>query len=348
MIAANLLYAQGPTYIGGKLSPGFVLAHHPDIRYTINKPVVEQNIFVGFQTTGKRDWQQHWGFPEVGFAFHHTNIGDSDILGHSFAAYLYFDAPFYRRNILSLNYFVGFGTTYLSKPFDPKTNYLNITNGSHINVFLNFNGELQIRTQRVIYFTDFGLTHYSNGGTKFPNLGLNLIAGSVGFKYKLHDYSHLKKASIGMWKKHSDLQISYTAFVHANNLSVSYPPKFITSLSTDYGVYISPKSRFGVGFNIMYDSNGESHFIQDSIYNSKPMDYISGGIHLSCHAVLGNAQVIVQQIFFVRKKYDSSNWMYQKVALNFMVTDNLVMGIGLLANFFNAITLEPTIGYRFH
>ena len=86
--------------------------------------------------------------------------------------------------IIFINLFVGIGSAYISKPFNYQTNYLNIAIGLHINMYANINLEAQIRMPHFIFYTDFGITHFSNGGTKHPNLGLNIPAISMGVKYK--------------------------------------------------------------------------------------------------------------------------------------------------------------------
>ncbi|MBN2892050.1 MAG: acyloxyacyl hydrolase [Bacteroidales bacterium] len=339
--------AQLPTYIGAKFSQGVIAPHRPEMRYFIKKPIKEYNLQFGYQTTGNKDWQRNWGYPELGFGFYYANLENTDVLGSSKATYLYIDAPFFRGNILSLNYFFGIGTAYLSKPFDYKTNNTNIAIGSHLNIFANLNIETQIRTRRIIYFTDIGLTHYSNGGTKFPNLGLNVPAISVGLKYKTADFNKHKKMSTGFWEKYKDLQIIQTFAVHGNKLSISAPPEFMSTSSIDYGIYVSPKSRLGGGLDLMYDKNIENHFIADSIFNSKPINYLTAGAHFSYNAVFGNVQFTIQQLFMVYTPH-SSGFFYQRFGLKLFIAENWIVGGSLLTKFFNAVAIEPSIGYRFH
>jgi hypothetical protein len=190
LVASN---AQMPNIVGLKFSRGFIMPHHQEIRSLIQKHITEYNLHVGWQTTGNKQWQREWNYPEVGTGFYYANLGNPDVLGDAKAAYLYYNMPFFRTQMFTMNFYLALGTAYLSNPFDFQENYTNIAIGSHYNIFANTNFEAQIRTKNFVFYTDFGLTHYSNGGSKMPNLGLNIFAASLGLKFKTIDVSKNRK-----------------------------------------------------------------------------------------------------------------------------------------------------------
>ena len=345
MVVPFLLQSQTPFYIGGKISQGIIAPHHADMRYFINKPVNGFSLLFGFQTTGKQDWQNHWGFPELGFGTHYVDFKNPDVLGNSKVIFLYIDAPFLESKILSFNYNIGFGIAYLNKIFNYQTNYTNIAIGSHLNVYANVNFELQLKAKKVVYFTDFGITHLSNGGTKMPNLGINVPTISVGFKYKTANFIRQKKILSNSWQKHTDVQVLLSASKHADKFSVSNKAKIISSLSVDYGVYLSEKSRVGGGVDFMFDENRKNISMNDSTIDNSSSYF--GGIHFSYNVVFGRTQFTFQEIMLINSKSHKLK-SYQRYGFRVIIADKWLIGATLLTNFFNAQAIEPAIGYRFH
>ncbi len=338
--------AQQPVNIGFRFSKAVIMPHRIDMRYIIKKPPNEYLLTIGFQTTGKKQWQQHWAYPEIGFGAYYADLNNPDVLGNSKAGFLFINAPVFRDKFFCLNYHFGVGVAYLSKAFNYQTNYYNFAIGSHYNIYANLDIELQYRTKKFIYFGSLGLTHYSNGGTKAPNMGLNLPAISLGLRYKTKDFYKQKNISGRSFKNYSDLEIIQSFSAHANKLSISHPVEFIGSFSADYGYYVSPKSRFGGGLDLILDRNKENYFINDSIFDSNNADYLSYGLHLSYSAVFGNIQFSFQPIFVLHSKYNDS-FLYQRYGFRFIVLKKWVLGLSLFTKYFNAIAIEPAIGYRF-
>lgn len=337
--------AQSPNIYGGKIGYGFIMPHSPDMRYFIEKRITQFNVNIGYQTTGKKNWQKDWGFPELGVGFYYANLGNPTVLGSSKAAYFYFDTPIFADDLFAFNFYVGLGASHLSKVFNYQTNITNIAIGSHINIYANVNLEAQLRMKKFIYFTDFGITHYSNGGSKKPNLGLNVIALSLGMKYKAHNFAK-KKGMSSYFEPSSDVQVLQTITARAPGFSVSQKSRLVAGVSADYGRYLSNKSRIGVGLDFLYDANAVHYFEVANVYNSTNKDYLSAGVHVSYSAVIGNVQFTFQELFFLYQKYDFYQ-QWQRYGFRFLLGDNLILGAALSTHFFQALFIEPSFGFRF-
>ncbi|MBN2663144.1 MAG: acyloxyacyl hydrolase [Bacteroidales bacterium] len=337
--------SQVPNIFGGKIGYGFIMPHSPDMRYFIEKRITQFNVNIGFQTVGKKTWQQDWGFPELGVGFYYANLGNPTVLGCSKAAYFYFDMPILSDNFFALSFYVGLGMSHLSKIFNYQTNITNIAIGTHFNIYANVNLEAQLRMKKFIYFADFGITHYSNGGSKKPNLGLNVIALSLGMKYKAVNFAKNKGMSSN-FSPHYDIQILQTITARAAGFSVSQKSMLVVGLSADYGRYLSNKSRIGAGLEFLYDANAIRYFEVDNEYNSTNLDYFSTGVHVSYSAVIGNVQFTFQQLFFLYQKYNFyKHW--QRYGFRLLIGDNMVLGAALSAYYFQALFIEPSFGFRF-
>lgn len=106
-------------------------------------------------------------------------------MGSPVAVYLYQGAPvLHLTKRVSLNYEWNFGITFGWKPYDEQTNPDNKLIGSKINAYLNANFYLNWRLARH-FDLNLGIegTHFSNGNTRYPNLGLNTAGVKAGLVY---------------------------------------------------------------------------------------------------------------------------------------------------------------------
>lgn len=131
----------------------------------------------------------------VGLAYY--TFGNKDELGDPIAFYLFQGAriaQFLPR--LSFHYEWNFGVSGGWKPHDYYDNSYNKIIGSKVNAYLNANFYLNwMLSRRFDLTTGVGLTHFSNGNTKFPNAGLNTVSLQVGLIYNINrDNSLLPKA----------------------------------------------------------------------------------------------------------------------------------------------------------
>lgn len=334
-------FSQLPDLYSIETGLGFVYPHVEDLRYLVRDDVSEVKLTFGYQMSGEKLWHQLWGYPELGFGFYHSNLCNRDIFGTSTAVFLYFERRLFNYNHFSISHYVGLGTAYLTKPFDAETNYLNIAIGSYFNIYANVKLRILYDLNRFVFFSDLGITHYSNGGTKSPNLGLNIFAFSGGLKFRLFEKTH-KNISVPVFVRSWDLQILQSVSVHASRLASSDPPRVVTSFTADFGYYSGFKSRWGLGMDFFYDENIMYLLPEDQ----RKIDYFSGGIHFSYSAVFNKVQFTFQQIFILFGKHPLFKY-WQRYGFRVSLGRYVLFGATLSTHFFNAMFIEPGIGLRF-
>ena len=93
-------------------------------------------------------------------------------------------------NRLALNYEWNLGLTFGWKPYDEIDNPDNKLIGSRVTAYIGFDLYMRWIASRHVDL-NFGLnvTHYSNGNTQFPNLGLNTAALRIGAAYYINRHS---------------------------------------------------------------------------------------------------------------------------------------------------------------
>lgn len=108
-------------------------------------------------------------------------------LGHPVNIYLFQGAHLCSfTDRLSLDYEWNFGLSAGWKKYDEDSNPLNTAIGSKVNAYINLGFMLSYRLSPS-WKISAGVegTHYSDGNTRLPNAGVNLIGGRIGITYTM-------------------------------------------------------------------------------------------------------------------------------------------------------------------
>jgi len=144
-------------------------------------------VRIGFQTTGNKWWQQLNNYPGYGIGFHYADlIADrKDVLvGNPLSAFVFYSAPRARIGRLSLHTDLSLGLSYASVIHDPVTNPLNDVIASHVNLYFDFNVNVNyMLSDRLDLKAGYGVTHYSNGRIHEPQKGVNNWGWNMGLNY---------------------------------------------------------------------------------------------------------------------------------------------------------------------
>jgi hypothetical protein len=143
-------------------------------------------IEIGRQTDGTRDWHHVYNYPSYGVGLYAGRFGRDRELGRPLAAYGFFSWPFPIADRVQVTSDLGLGVTWRWNEFHPHTNPTNTALGSdaayHIDWGLYFH---YLASSHTSMFAGLNVTHWSNGGTKLPNLGLAVVGPKVGMRYNL-------------------------------------------------------------------------------------------------------------------------------------------------------------------
>jgi len=162
-------------------------------------------VSMQYQTDGRKAWQRANGLPQVGLAFFYGNTGSKKYMGSMAGVFPFVAWHIYTRKTFQSSLRAGAGLGWIQKPYDKITNHKAVLIGTHGNAYLNFVWQNQIQLFSNIHITaGLNFSHFSNGSSTLPNLGLNIPALSVGVIYsakaptqlvKLRPDSLFKKAS---------------------------------------------------------------------------------------------------------------------------------------------------------
>jgi len=141
-------------------------------------------VDIGRQTDGTRDWHRMYNYPSYGVGVFIGRFDQHRELGHPFATYGFFSWPFPVSDRAQVTADFGLGVSWNWAGFDPKTNPMNTALGSAVAYHVDADIALRyLANTRASVYTGVNVAHWSNGGTRQPNLGLAVIGPKIGVRY---------------------------------------------------------------------------------------------------------------------------------------------------------------------
>ncbi len=136
------------------------------------------------KTYGKQAWQAHQGYPSFGVALSYFNFGDKEIFGGAVGAMPNFTFKFLEKKRWHAHFRIGVGAAYLNRPYNVAHNPTNNAIGSYLNSMIGFRfGTGWYLNEKWTLQSSISYTHFSNGASTLPNLGLNVPALNLGVTY---------------------------------------------------------------------------------------------------------------------------------------------------------------------
>ena len=323
-------------------------------RYSMHAPAYE--ISLHHNTYGQHRWEVIHGYPSIGLTFYYSGFRNDSIskeLGHVFALYPYINFPIIPNENSKLTFKLGVGLSYLTNKFHPTENYHNYAIGSHVNAAINLSFEYRQRiVDRLHWVTSVGLTHFSNGATRTPNMGINIFSVATGFSWYLKrpkdliDYKLRPKNYLFEFdgKRHFVTDYQYTlGFKDMSQQYGTHQYFFIHNVAANLMLQLTERDRLGIGLEFIYDPSAKAlHPEWDS-----PRDYVKiGGLisyemmfdRLSFMFNLGirNNAPLPQKAFL----------FYQKVGLRYYFTDNLFATLSFTTYDIKADFISFGVGYH--
>ncbi len=165
--------------------PGFLVAHREYMAnmeaHTYGFELIYSSDFTGWKQADSYYKHLKWG---TGFSY--FNMGNRQLNGNVYAWHIHVEANLKKREHFQATLRFGSGIGFLDRPYNLETNKKNKAIGS------NLNGNMQVMykayfdiSKKTSLVLGAGVTHYSNGNFRRPNLGVNMVHFNLGILQKL-------------------------------------------------------------------------------------------------------------------------------------------------------------------
>lgn len=259
---------------------------------------------MGWQSTGRQDWQQRHKYPVYGLGVFVSSLGDSDadsLVGAPNGVFFYYGEPLVRFWRFTAFFDMGIGLSYDFNPYDAENNPTNDVIGSRVNLYFNGNMYLMYKlSERYDLTLGANFFHFSDGRTNTPQRGINLAGLNVGVKYNFNPMTNYAKHSNSTYQpqirptyistpkppidRYGELQFMASIGTVETEPgeaktaegvydTTSLQKRYTTStLSIDYTYLTLRKLKLQVGLDGMFDGS-----LENSIEGIAPQDVDFGG-----------------------------------------------------------------------
>lgn len=310
-----------------RLSYNFFFHHHLEMqRFPAHFPIYE----LSFQkvTNGANQWETYYFYPSFGVTFLYSGLGHIGSIGEAYALYPFINFSLNKSKINQLKFRFGLGLGYLTKKYDRYENYQNTSIGSHLNaaISLNFEYRRQV-TERLAMSVFAGLVHFSNGSTRVPNNGLNIVTAGLTAAYFIQTPHERIPKSPKEGRPYKGFEKNLFSYYLAFQYSFRDIDDYIGQ-NKNWSVYnvsfnvmkrISFLSKVGLGVDLVFDESDRVVLDKKNVaYND--IDILKPGVNAAYEIMIGQASIMAHIGFHIAGKERYDGVCYQKFSLKVNVT----------------------------
>lgn len=322
---------------------GFLVAHRAIMSHLPKDPTQSFELNAFLQTKGKKSWQQALKMPVIGLSVLGTNVGNNEILGNHYGTYAFMLYPFAKNEKHFFYGRIGCGIGFTKTVFNQQTNPKNNAIGSHVNALINFGLLYKYKWASNHLLIGADLTHFSNGASRLPNLGLNLPYFSFGYGRLIRKTEQPEMSARSVFEKEWRFSLSFFGSIRD-----SYPTgkkrtgvwalNFNTQRIFTHGV------GFEAGLDLMYKPVIQSYrpYIDKSVETM-----VQVGLYGAYLLSMDKLQIVVGMGLYTRDEYNPDDRVYHRVGFRYHLNDNWKLNITLKSHWAKADYIEYGFGYRF-
>jgi hypothetical protein len=283
-------------------------------------------------------------FPETGISLQYWIMDPHKRLGNQLGLVFYLHKHLIRKGKFSMLYRISIGPGYVEKRFNLYTNNENNLISSRMNFVLNGRFLIKYRISPEISFqAGLGIVHFSNGGLKMPNQGINIPSVHIGTAYHFRETVQKVYPRPAKLKRHLLLQADF-AGGSKNDYPIGSGRYPVSTLELRTVQVLNYKSSLTFGPDLFYDGSLRIH--KDSLHLEGRKDYLKAGIAFGHDLNFGRFAMVTQigYMYFDPAKLLSP--VYQRYGLRFYLTENLSAMVAMKAHLGRADFVEWSLGYK--
>jgi len=344
--------------IEGNYTFGKIFKHSERFIPTITEPSHFYSLSFIKSTTGNKQWQQLFNYPDLVFDLTYANFGDSEIFGDALSAYISLNQSKYNHKLrLTRHWRYGFGVGYLNKPFHQINNPTNNVIGSEVNLTMKLAYGYEYRLQ-----TNLGLSlmaiasHHSNGRVELPNLGINVLGLKLGLKYYSQAKQDLVKHDFKQQiDKKPKLQINIGFARSELSAPINGPkyPVYIIGLFGQHRTSLKSKWLYGIEASYFESThrfilNNQSHQEKEFLTSSRLSPYVGYEHIIGQLGIVGMLGAYAYGPFKVEAPISTKmGFKYYVLPTENRFSKEIFIAGYLKAHYAKAEYLEVNLGYTF-
>ena len=347
MIKAQKISYKKEFSLGINYHRGLLVPKNQYINYLIQDNISAMELKLAYHPSPEKNWVRQYAVNEIGLAYYQGNLGNADVLGNvqSLSPYVQFSIKTWKQFLLSTH--IGFGLARMSKHFHPVKNYANKLIGSEYNAHINLGLRASYSLTHFDITSDLVFNHFSNGSSRHPNDGLNIITGAIGLNYNFG--RRLKQINTPIPKLHlsDEFNIIWSnAWKQANEQDPHI--YYVSILNLSYTKGLNSRQRIGLGIDLFYDESTDRGYWTKTPKTSFKYR-VSQSVFIAHELVFNRVSFITHLGYYTlyQLKPNSSSF-YNRIGLRYKATHHLLVNLSLKGHADQSDFIEMGIGYCFN
>ena len=325
------------------------------------------DIRLGWKAYGQKRWHRLYNYPSYGVGWYSCSFIPSEKeIGNPNAIYLWYNQPFLVSSGFQMNADLSVGLSFNFSAYDPQKNPYQTAIGSEKNVHFSLNMEAEfLLSERWDMGIGGGLVHFSNGGTRTPQDGLNLLSIDTKFRYHFHSRQRginpVRSYTLKQDGLSSTLQMTkrweFYTFINGGvttpHIYFEFRDVFyrIISFGLDGARHYSYSGKIVTGFDVFYDESiAEDIYAKDGILPASisSREKFIYGVHVG-HELMVHRWTLVTQLGLNLNNHRYKGSWYGRFGMRFDVLRNVFLRVALkIPNGFRADFIEWGGGFNFY
>ena len=331
-------------WVEGKFKAGFLAAHRGMIGHLPTEHAFAGEFSYLIQGKGQKDWHRWYKMPTFGVTGFFGSVGNRELLGHYAGAYSFMTFPLVQKKIYTFSFKMGAGLGYGTKIYDPEENNLNAAIGTHVNAMVVLGVESRFVFGNNSAIVGLDMTHFSNGASKVPNLGLNLPYVSLGYGRRIQQSNHCDTCDV----KRIERKRLFLGANFIGSVTTGFPTggkKYpVYALSIFGRKLIGNRGGLELSLDIM---SKQSLALYKPEVPKTQLDMIQVGAFAGFIMPLDHLHFVLGMGIYVRDKFSPIDRFYHRVGLRYVFDNGINLGIVLKSHWARADYIEYGIGYTF-
>lgn len=327
---------------------GFLAAHRGTMGH-----LAKDRLFAGELSFSKRmrskNWSEEYKNPYVGATLYGSNLGNKEILGYGFGAYGFIEFPWSRSEKHVFTCKLGAGLGGVTKVYDVAKNPKNVPMSTYLNavICLGIQGRWYIKPQHALFYS-LDMTHFSNGSSKVPNLGVNMPFIGLGYEYtfKKKEYTGLELTQFERVPFFKSWNVSIVGIVSDKQIFPTGGRRYpVYALSGMLYKQFKPK----VGMEIALDIISKQSITYYREYIPKTQwDILQVGGFLGYNIPLDKFRFLIGMGAYIKDRYQPDAMFYHRVGMRYQCKNGLLLNLVLKSHWAKADYIEYGVGYTFN
>jgi hypothetical protein len=295
------------TYVG-YLVPAY--PNTPKSNYASNN-----SIGFSWQTLGKDKWHQLYNFPKFGIDAFYSTFNNPKELGYNIGLVPTFEVRGKKQKNIRFRF--GLGNAWFNKTYDIFTNENNFYIGRHVTSMVNVGLYWTSRLSKKMAITfGFSSLHCSDGHTKLPNAGMNILSAHVGLRFE--EQREFKRTEIAeqVSKPHFAMRIGYGPHKFGATTKAIGGPSYPTyHVSGWFHRAYKNIHVLQLGATVSYYSSFYDYIVSQEVYKTDQQVRSCTGVAFIGHefvfgkfSFVSQAGIYFYNPFFIKQKKIEGSW----------------------------------------